>query len=158
MAHRYRSEVWCTSTPVGKSEPGRFLFVRNFLIHNIGDRALKVTRVRLSLQKPWEDDVIIDSERTREIVARGFGSDTETSWFRIRAGERSIFLLRVYLDELSGPVIFQCDLCWKHRGRHSEFAWLYDPRFPMTWWSEPTPGLPEAHDPGAETPPPTQDG
>ena len=149
MAHRYRSEVWCTSTHAGKGEPRRFLFVGNFVIHNTGDRPLKVTRVRLSLQRPYEDDVIIDTERTREIVAREFASDTGTSWFKIRAGERSIFPLRVYLDELSGPVIFQCNFLWKHRGQPSEFAWLYDPRLPMTWWSEPTPGLPEAYDPGA---------
>jgi len=152
MAHRYRSEVWCTSTPVGASEPGRFLFVGNFVIHNTGDRPLKVTRVRLSLNKPWKDDAVIDSERTDEIVAREFGGDAGTSWFQIRAGERSIFPLRVYLDELSGPVVFQCDFRWKHRGRPSEFAWLYDPRLPVTWWSEPTPGLPEAYDPQMQTP------
>jgi hypothetical protein len=151
LAHRYRSEVWCTSTPVSEPEPGRFLFVGNFVIHNTGDRPLRVTRVRLSLLKPSPDDTIIDSERTKEVVAREFGSDAGTSWFQIRAGERSIFPLRVYLDELSGPLIFQCDFRWKHRGQPSEFAWLYDPRLPMTWWSEPTPGLPDAYDPSAET-------
>jgi hypothetical protein len=154
MAHRYRSEVWCTSTPAREPEPGRFLFVGNFVIHNTGDRPLKVTRVRLSLQRPYEDDVIIDTERTREIVAREFASDEGTSWFKIRAGERSIFPLRVYLDDLSGPIIFQCNFFWKHRSQPSMFAWLYDPRLPMTWWSEPTPGLPEAYDPSAEMIPP----
>ena len=154
MGHRYRSEVWCTSTPVGESEPGRFLFVGNFVIHNTGNRPLRVTRVRLSLQRPWEGDAVIDSERTTEVVAREFGGDAGTSWFQIRAGERSIFPLRVYLDELRAPLIFQCDFRWKHRGQPSEFAWLYDPRLPMTWWSEPTPGLPVAYDPWTETSPP----
>jgi len=147
MAHRYRSEVWCTSTPVGESEPGRFLFVGNFVIHNTGDRPLKVTRVKLALRRPEAGDRIIDSDRTTPMVEREFGSDSGTSWFQIRAGERSIFPLRVYLDELPGPLVFQCDFDWKHRGRPSEFAWLYDPRLPMTWWSEPTPGLPDAYDP-----------
>ena len=155
MAHRYRSEVWCTSTPVAESEPGRFLFVGNFVIHNTGDRPLKVTRVRLSLEKPYEEDNIIDTERTSEIVVRELASDAGTSWFKIRAGERSIFPLRVYLDELPGPVIFRCTFSWKHRGQPSMFAWLYDPRLPMTWWSEPTPGLPEAYDPSAESTPPS---
>jgi hypothetical protein len=147
MGHRYRSEVWCTSTPVGAREPGRFLFVGNFVIHNTGDRPLKVTRVRLALKKPVGDEAIIDSERTTELVARDFGSDAGTSWFHIRAGERSIFPLRVYLDELPGPVIFECGFRWRHRGQPSEFVWLYDPRLPMTWWSEPTPGLPDSYDP-----------
>lgn len=147
LAHRYRSEVWCTSTPVGEDEPGRVLFVGNFVIHNTGDRPLKVTYVRLSLRRPVAGDIVIDSERTTEVVAREFGLDAGTSWFQIRAGERSIFPLRVYLEELSGPLIFQCDFSWKHRGQPSEFAWLYDPRLPMTWWSEPTPSLPERIDP-----------
>jgi hypothetical protein len=67
--------------------------------------------------------------------------------------------MRVYLEDISGPLIFHCTFSWKHRGSPSEFAWLYDPRLPMTWWSEPTPGLPEAwdptdrHAPGAAEPP-----
>lgn len=147
MAHRYRSEVWCTSTPVGDSEPGRFLFVGNFVIHNTGDRPLKIKWVKLALRKPEPGDRIIDSDRTTPLVDREFGSDAGTSWFQIRAGERSIFPLRAYVDEMPGPLVFQCDFSWKHRGKPSEFAWLYDPRLPMTWWSEPTPALPEAYDP-----------
>lgn len=151
MAHRYRSEVWCTSTPVGESEPGRFLFVGNFVIHNTGDRPLKVTKVRLALLEPEQGDRIIDSDRATRIVQREFGSDTGTSWFMIRAGERSIFPLRVYLDRIAGPMIFHCDFDWTHRGRPSEFAWLYDPRLPMTWRSEPTPSLPERYDPAGSS-------
>ena len=48
---------------------------------------------------------------------------------------------------MPGPLVFQCDFSWKHRGKPSEFAWLYDPRLPTTWWSEPTPALPEQYDP-----------
>lgn len=147
MAHRYRSEVWCTSGPVSEDEPGRILFVGNFIIHNTGDRPLKITQVRLSLLRPDPGDTIIDSDRATPIARRAFGSDSGSSWFMIRADERSIFPLRVYLDEISGPVIFHADFDWTHRGHPSEFAWLYDPRLPMTWRSEPTGSLPEAYDP-----------
>jgi len=147
MAHRYRSEVWCASAPVGDNEPGRILFVGNFVIQNTGDRPLKITKVRLTLLQPEKGDKIIDSDRATPIVRREFGSDSGSSWFMIRAAERSIFPMRVYLDEMSGPVIFHADFDWTHRGRPSEFAWLYDPRLPMTWRSEPTASLPEAYDP-----------
>ena len=149
LAHRYRSEVWCTSTPVGEGEPGRILFVGNFVIHNTGDRPLKVNLVHLALLAPEQDDAIIDSDRAELMVERVFGSDSGSSWFRVGAGERSIFPLRAYLDRLDGPVLFRCVFSWKHRGRPSEFVWLYDPRLPMTWRSEPTPSLPDAYDPSA---------
>jgi hypothetical protein len=147
LAHRYRSEVWCTSTPVGDEEPGRVLFVGNFVIENTGDRPLKVTRVMLSLLTPHRDDRIIDSDRAEPLVQRQFGSDSGSSWFTIKAGERSIFPLRVYLDPFAGPLIFKCDFEWTHRGHPSEFVWLYDPRLPMTWRSEPTSSPPDAYDP-----------
>ena len=148
LAHRYRSEVWCTSTPASDSEPGRILFVGNFVIHNTGDRPLKVTRVTLSVLTPYPDDRIIDSDRAEPLDQRHFGSDSGTSWFTIKAGERSIFPLRVYLDRFEGPLIFKCDFEWKHRGQPSEFAWLYDPRLPTTGWSEPPSSLADAYDPG----------
>lgn len=147
MAHRYRSEVWCASTPVAEPEPGGFLFVGNFVIHNTGDRPLKITEVRLSLLRPERGDPVIDSDRAEPLVRRTFTADQGTSWFMLRAGERSIFPLRAYVDRLDGPVIFHCDFDWTHRGRPSEFAWLYDPRLPATWHSEPTPSLPEPYDP-----------
>lgn len=148
MGHRYRSEVWCASTPAGEDEPGRILFVGNFIIHNTGDRPLKIREVRLFLIEPCEDDVTIDSDRAREpLLRRKFEADSGTSWLRIGAGERSIYPMRGYVDRVTGPLIFKCEFEWKHRGQPSEFAWLYDPRLPMTWRSEPTQALPEAWDP-----------
>lgn len=152
LAHRFRSEVWCTSTAVGESEPGRILFVGNYVIHNTGERPLKVKKVTLQLLEPFPGDRIIDSDRTDKespLAKRVFEADVGTSWFKIRGGERSIYPIRAYVDRIDGPVVFLCTFEWKHRGEPSEFAWLYDPRLPMTWSSEPTPALPEAYDPSA---------
>ena len=149
LGHRYRSEVWCTSTPTGPDEPGRILFVGNFVIHNTGNRPLKLGRVEMALLVPRDGDRIIDSDRVLEepLLTRAFVADTGTSWFRVGAGERSIYPIRGYIDHESGPLLFTCRFEWKHRGTPSEFVWLYDPRMPMTWRSEPTGSLPEAWDP-----------
>lgn len=149
LGHRYRSEVWCTSTPAGPGEPGRILFVGNFVIHNTGNRPLKIGRVELSLLTPRKGDRVIDSDRVVDdpLLQREFVADTGTSWFRVGAGERSIYPVRGYIDDVSGPLLFTCCFEWKHRGKPSPFVWLYDPRMPMTWRSEPTGSLPEAWDP-----------
>lgn len=161
LAHRFRSEVWCTSTPVGDGKPGRFLFVGNYVIHNTGERPLKVTKVTLQLLEPFPEDRVIDSDRTDKespLAERVFETDAGTSWFKIRGGERSIYPIRAYVDRIDGPVVFLCTFHWKHRGDPSEFAWLYDPRLPMTWSSEPTPALPEAYDPSSRRAPSTRTG
>lgn len=149
LGHRYRSEVWCTSTPASPDEPGPILFVGNFVIHNTGNRPLKIGRVELSLLTPRKGDRVIDSDRVVDdpLLQREFVADTGTSWFRVGAGERSIYPVRGYIDDVSGPLLFTCRFEWKHRGEPSPFVWLYDPRMPMTWRSEPTGSLPEAWDP-----------
>ena len=152
LGHKYRSEVWCTSTPTGAGAGRRILFVGNYVIHNTGSRPLRISRVRLRLLDPHPDQEVIDSGRSEPIVAREFTTDAGSSWFKVGAGERSIFPLRCWLDELPTPVLMECTFHWKHRGEPSEFVWLYDPRLPTTWWSEPTPGLPDAYDPARSGP------
>lgn len=151
LGQKYRSEVWCGSAPLGPDRD-RVLFVGNYVIHNTGERPLKVKKVTLQLLEPFPGDRIIDSDRTDKespLAKRVFEADVGTSWFKIRGGERSIYPIRAYVDRIDGPVVFLCTFEWKHRGEPSEFAWLYDPRLPMTWSSEPTPALPEAYDPSA---------
>ena len=147
LGHKYRSEVWCTSTPTVRD--GRILFLANYVIHNTGSRPLLLSSVTLSLLEPHPDDEIIDSDRALDppLVTRRFDLDAGSSWFRIGAGERSIFPLRCYLDELPAPVLVSCTFRWKRRKQPSPFIRLYDPRLPVTWWSEPTPGLPAAYEP-----------
>jgi hypothetical protein len=145
LGHKYRSEVWCGSMKTGSGSADGFLFVGNYVIQNTGSRPLKISSVQLRLLEPevTEESPIYDSERARELICRDFGTDTGVSWFKIGAGERSIFSLRCRLDRLPAPVLLECSFRWKHRGRPSPFVWLYDPRMPVTWWSEPTPGLPD---------------
>jgi hypothetical protein len=143
LGQKYRSEVWCGSTATGSGEGPRVLFVGNYVIHNTGSRPLKITRVTLSLREFVGEDRILDSDDARELVRREYATDSGVSWFKVGAGERSIFPLRCYLDSIEGPLVLVCTFEWLHGGAPSEFAWLYDPRLPMTWWSEPTPGLPE---------------
>jgi hypothetical protein len=149
LGHKFRSEVWCTSGKIGADQ--KTLFVGQYVIHNTGNRPMKISWVTLSLLRPrLEGDArIIDSDQADEIVTREFGSDTGVSWFKVGAGERSIFPLRCVLDEFPAPVLMRCRFRWKHGGQPSEFVWLYDPRLPATWWSEPTPGLPAEWDPGS---------
>lgn len=149
LGHKYRSEVWCGSAPLGSDEGGRVLFVGNYVIHNTGNRPLKISWVSLrllQLHEPGEDG-ILDSSRSRELVKRTFDKDGGVSWFRVGAGERSIYPLRCHLPSIDGTLALECKFGWKHGGEPSEFVWLYDPRLPSTWWSEPTPGLPEAWEP-----------
>lgn len=150
LGQKYRSEVWCGSTPMGSGDDHRCLFVGNYVIHNTGSRPLKINRVILSLREFTDRGTpILDSDDARELVRREYGEDSGVSWFKVGAGERSIFPLRCYLDAIEGPLVLVCNFEWLHGGEPSEFAWLYDPRLPMTWWSEPTPGLPEAWTPTA---------
>lgn len=151
LGHRYRSEVWCTSTPTGEAGARSILFVGNYVIHNTGSRPLLISRVTLELLEPARAGDIVVSDDARPIVTRDFRTDAGSSWFKVGAGERSIFPLRCYVEKLPTPVLMRCTFRWKHQGEPSEFVWLYDPRLPTTWWSEPTPGLPEAYDPA--TPP-----
>lgn len=146
LGHKYRSEVWCGCTPTGPDGGGPFLFVGNYVIHNTGNRPLRISKVTLELRKPRPGE-IVDSDRADPILTRQFETDSGTSWFKVGAGERSIYPMRCWLDELPTPLLVCCSFQWKHRGDPSIFAWLYDPRLPVTWWSEPTPGLPAAWDP-----------
>lgn len=157
LGYRYRSEVWCGSTPLSPEEGGGFLFVGNYVIHNTGSRPLRLSRVTLSLRRVERrpgDPVIDSDEHCVEILERKFDTDPGISWLTVGAGERSIFPLRCYLDAIDGPLMLVCTFGWTHGGDPSQFAWLYDPRLPTTWWSEPTPGLPDAWDPRTVVAPP----
>ncbi|MGD8321872.1 MAG: hypothetical protein PVJ02_15600 [Gemmatimonadota bacterium] len=148
LGFKYRSEVWCEAGPLGPGADDPILFVGNYVIHNTGSRPLKISWVNLRLLKLEPDEQgILDSENGVKVAERKFDKDGGTSWFRVGAGERSIYPFRCYLPAIEGTLALECTFGWKHGGKPSEFVWLYDPRLPGTWWSEPTPARPEPWDP-----------
>ena len=149
FGHRYRSEVWCSSRPAGPETPGRRLFVGNYVIHNTGSRPLKVVRVGISLIVPVEEDGVLGAEGGRVLVHHWHTTDRGDSWFRIGAGERSIFPIRAYVEADDGPLMMRCTFDWTHGGSPSEFVWLFDPALPATWRSDPGADPPASPAPSA---------
>lgn len=155
LGFKYRSEVWCEAAPVGPDGQAPVLFVGNYVIHNTGSRPLKISWVKLRLLRLVPDEKgILDSDNGIELVVRTFDRDGGVSWFRVGAGERSIYPLRCHLPAIDGTLALECTFGWKHGGEPSGFVWLYDPRLPGTWWSEPTPGFPQPWDPTGNRPAP----
>lgn len=149
LGHKFRSGVWCTSGEIDDS--GRTLFIGNYVIENTGSRPLKIARVTVELRTPVEVsqtrpdgvvDRVLDADEGSVLVRREYRPSGGISLYRVGAGERSIFPLRCYLDAFEPPVVFYCTCHWKHGGDPTLFAWLYDPRLPITWSSEPSPASP----------------
>jgi hypothetical protein len=145
LGHKFRSAVWCTSAQV--DDTGRTLFVGNYVIENTGSRPLKIAKVTLELREPveieqkrstGEVDWVLDADDGRVLVRRVYEPRGGISLYRVAAGERSIFPLRCFVDELPSPVSFYCMCHWDHGGDPTLFSWLYDPELPRSWSSDPT--------------------
>ena len=123
LGHRYRSEIACAHEELAD---GRILFRGNYIVHNIGERQIRINKVHLKLHKAALRNGIVEPDDSvvaaRTVVGAG---GPRKGLQQIEAGERSIFTLRTIIDDLDEVTFFACRIDWDYHRIPSPYLGLY---------------------------------
>ena len=108
LGHRWRTDLRCSHFEL---PDGSVVFVADYIVHNTGERPLRLTTVRIRLAAAQTDGPLLVPDESRIVATRiAHGGDkTLKGIFQIEPGERTIFSLRARLPQLDDASFILCD-------------------------------------------------
>ena len=124
FGYRWRTELTCSHCEL---PDGATIFVADYVIHNTGQRPLKVSSVKIRVTSAKQEGLLLVPDQSKLIAERVMraGDPTLKGIFQIEPGERTIFTLRAKLPHLDEVVFADCDFSTLALRTPSMFRGLY---------------------------------
>ena len=124
LEHRVRSEFTCVHF---EAEDGKVVVSADYVLHNSGERPLRLTSVSLRLVPAALDGNVLVPDEGRILARRdlNLAVPNDAGFAVIESGERSIFTLRCQLSELPTVVFVLCSYEWAHKRKPAPYRGIY---------------------------------
>lgn len=124
LERRFRTEFRATHIELGN---GAILFEGDYVIHNTGERPIKLSKVDLGLYGVQNIQGQLEINREKEIFRRVITAENTDleGLFHLQPGERSIFTIRCQLSDLEDMTFIRCQFEWPYKRKSGSYLSLY---------------------------------